>query len=275
MEEKLKKILSVLKETEDKIRKQKATLRKTINLAREPSKHVYKIEPLIQKIEKELKDTEFNKDLPLEIIAQLKDSIEEFKGEFRFNFAKSLQEVFTNHGMPLHGQLPILYTNFYRIEVDFYIGKADIFFGPEKIGRYSLIPEKIGKTICEINEELRRNSIKEEEYIKKLFQAWKTATVILNRDRIPITFILTQLAVSLQKKQFYENPAKTNYKGYPRHQFAYDLYRIRKKGVKYVDDKELNLISATFDATCKKSEYLWIPSNESGEGVNYSFIVFR
>ncbi len=275
MKENLKKILNNIKETEKGIKRLQTILKKILNLAKDPLLNVYKIEPLIQNLEKGIKDTEFNGSGLIDIIKVLKTDTERLKKDFRFDFSQKLEELLKENGMHLHGQLPVLYTSFYRIEADYYQGKALLFFGPEKIGGCTLSSEEITKTIIKINKELSNNSIKEDELIQKLFKAWRNATLIQQRERIPITTVLIQLAILLQRRQFYQNPSKSNYRNYSRFQFAYDLYRIGKKGVKQIQGKELHLVASTFDATRKKIDYIWIPTNESGDGVNYSYLTFR
>ncbi len=275
MEEELKEILNRLREAESRIRRLKIHLKGALSLAKDHCKEVYRIEPLVQKIEDDINLIEFDNKGALQIVSQLKGTIQGLKEDFRFEFTKSLQGILESKGMKLRGQLPVLYTGFYRIETDFYQGKALIFFGPDKIGRFLLTPEGIAESIFNIHEGLRKNSVKEEDFIKNLFQAWNMSCYILKREKVPITHCLVRFAIISQKRQFYESPSRHNYRDYSRFQFAYDLYRLRKSGVKEIDGKELSLVSSTFDATRKKIDYIWVPTNENGEGINYSYITFR
>jgi len=275
MEEKLNKILDKIKETEKGIKRLQKTLKKISRLAKNSLQNIYKIEPLIQNLETVINVTEFDKTGPLEVIKTLKDDIEKLKEDFRFDFSKRLNEELQKNSMNLHGNLPILYSGLYRIEVDFIAKKVNIMFGPEKIGGCALSPDEIVNKLQKIDEELKKNSMPEREFIDKLFQGWRRASLFLQKERVPITTVLTEFALLFQKKQFYENPSKRNYKEYPRHQFAYDIYRLREKGVKEAHSKELHLIASTFDATRKRIDYIWVPTNERGEGVNYSYITFK
>lgn len=275
MEEKLNKILDKIKETEKGIKRLQKTLKKLSRLAKNSLQNIYKIEPLIQNLETVINKTEFDKAGPLEVIKILKDDIEKLKDDFRFDFSKRLNEGLQKNGMDLHGNLPVLYSGFYRIKVDFIAKKVDIMFGPEKIGGCALSPEEIVTKLQKIDGELKKNSVPEGEFIDKLFWGWRRASLLLQKERVLITTVLTELALLLQKKQFYENPSRRNYKEYPRYQFAYDIYRLRKKDIKEIEGKELHLIASTFDATRKRIDYIWIPTDKRGEGVNYSYITFK
>jgi hypothetical protein len=275
MEEELNKISNKIKETEKGIKGLERNLKKVLRLAKVPLQNIYKIEPLVENLEKAINETEFDRVRLLEVMGILKRDIERLKDDFRFDFSKRLNEGLQKKGMDLRGNLPVLHTSFYRIEANFMGGKVNIMFGPEKIARCALSPEEIVGTLRKIDEELQKNSIPEEEFIDRLFQGWKRAFLISQKERIPITTVLTELTLLLQKKQFYENPSKRNYREYPRYQFAYDVYKLRKKGIKEIHGKELHLIASTFDATRKKIDYIWIPINERGEGINYSYVTFK
>ncbi len=275
MEEELNKISNRIRETEKGIKGLQKTLRNALRLAKSSLQNIYKIESLIQNLEKMLNQTEFDRTGLLEMTRGLKKDIERLKDDFKFDFSKRLNEGLQKNGMELHGNLPVLYTNSYRMEVDFLGGKVNILFGPEKIGGCTLSPEEVVRTLQKIDENLQKNSLPEKEFINRLFQGWKRATVLLQKERIPITTVLTELTLLLQKKQFYENPSRRNYREYPRYQFAYDIYRLRKKGIKEIGGKELHLVASTFDATRKRIDYIWIPTNERGEGINYSYLTFK
>ncbi len=275
MEEELNKISNKIRETERGIKGLQKTLKKALCLAKAPLQNIYKIEPLIVNLEEALNKTQFDKDALLQATSILKEYIERLKDDFRFDFSKRLNEGLHEKGMDLRGNLPVFYTGFYRMEVDFVGGKVHILFGPEKIGKCALSPGEIIETLQKIDDGLQKNSVPEDELIDRLFQAWRRATLMLQKERIPVTAVLTELALLLQKRQFYENPSKRNYREYSRQQFAYDIYRMRKRGIRQIHGRELHLIASTFDATRKKIDYIWIPTNERGEGTNYSYVTFK
>jgi len=50
------------------------------------------------------------------------------------------------------------------------------------------------------------------------------------------------------------------------------LYRLKEREI---ENLELNLVTATRAYTRKRSDFLWVPSNERGDGVYISHIKFR
>ncbi len=274
MEDKLKKIEEKVKETAGGLKKIEKNIRAISSLLKDPE-NVYRIEQLIISLEGLIQNTEFDRTTLLKVLRELKDESDKLKEDFRFEFSKRLEQGLRDIGKELKGQLPDLYTGFYRLKIDFIGGKADLLFGAEKITKCLLSPDEIIKRLIKLEQDIEKNSIPEEEFIKRLYSAWTRASAILNREKIPLTTILTELVVLVQKRQFYENPLRGNYTEYPRYQFAYDIYRLQKKGARKTEGKDLQLVASTFDATRKKIDYIWIPTNERGDGVNYSYLFFR
>lgn len=271
MENELKEIQKRIRETEKGLK----SIHRNLKWISEHPGDVYGIQPHLDSIGVLIEKTEFDRKGVLEIVDRLKNKTQRLKEDFRFELSKGLEQMLLKNGMELHGQLPDLYTGFYRIKIDFINGKADILFGPEKITRCPISPEEIIKRLKRLDEELKKNSIPEEELLKRLFYSWRRASSLLKSERILLTTILTELTILLQKRQFYENPLRRNYTEYPRYRFAYDIYRLQKKGVRKSEGKELQLIASTFDATRKKIDHLWIPTNHRGDGVNYSYLLFK
>ena len=75
-----------------------------------------------------------------------------------------------------------------------------------------------------------------------------------------------------QNNKFKTNPRKEFYTDYTRFLFSYDLYKLKKRRVQ---NNELTLIIATRAYTKKYSDFIWVPTNEKGDGNYISHIKFR
>jgi hypothetical protein len=83
---------------------------------------------------------------------------------------------------------------------------------------------------------------------------------------------LSEFVLLKQSKRFYVDPQKSHFREYSRAKLSYLLYLLKKSAVQ---EKDLKLYVATFDATVDKMHSIWIPENEEGEGTYYSHISFE
>ena len=70
-------------------------------------------------------------------------------------------------------------------------------------------------------------------------------------------------ATRKQSKKFQEEPVASNFRGYSRAQFAYDVLRLRKAGALTQAGKRINFGVATGTTATKKNRVLYM---EDGEG---------
>jgi hypothetical protein len=128
--------------------------------------------------------------------------------------------------------------------------------------------DRILKEIQDFEKTLNRPFVAEEFY-KLLKQAYRQ-TVKVEGERAPIIKVLQHLVFLIQPKSFWENPSKSNFRGYSRLQFAYDLYRLRKSRL----GDRIVLITATFDQTKSRSTALFVPETDE-KGSRYAYIVVK
>lgn len=189
------------------------------------------------------------------------------------NFGKNLENELKNLGFELKGYYPLLKVSFYTLEVNFEKLRVVIWYGPqqEKLGTCKLIPEEVAKKLRVIHDKITQRYFNDNEFLLKLYEAYKICVCRQNKkmgDQIPISDILSEYIFLIQDKKITEN----NYKKYRRVFFSYDLYRLKQRRF---NNKELSLIIATRAYTLRKSDFLWIPYNERGDGNYISHIKFR
>ncbi|MEO0051344.1 MAG: hypothetical protein ABIK11_02195 [candidate division WOR-3 bacterium] len=207
--------------------------------------------------------------------------VEEAKSEFRFEFGKRLIAGLEGSGLVVRGQLPVLRIGFFTIRADFERGRATIFWGPEIEEIKSGIPlEPVGlaRLVRSYQESLKAKGVREpEEFLARLLAAYRrrcTAEGLAEGERVLLSDLLAELVLLSQPESFRVNPVRENFVEYPRIRFSYDLYLLKRSGVRAVAGQELRLTVANFDATAKKSRALWVPDSEEGDGTYYSYIAF-
>lgn len=277
MNEEILKILS----------KEKNNLQNLLKLAKnidkyqnDPISNLYKIKQEVVKIEKTLKQSkleDFVKERIEEHIQSIKSKVVEWEEDARKTFGQKLENELRKVGFELRGHYPLLKVSFYTLEVDLENFKVLIWYGPqqEKLDTCKLVPEEVVKKLNTIHRKLTQRHFNDGEFLSKVYEAYRISVYRQNKkigDQIPISDILFKHVFLIQDKKFKVNPIKNNYKEYGRVFFSYDLYRLKER---VLNDMELNLITATRAYTRKKSDFLWIPSNEKGDGNYISHIKFR
>lgn len=165
----------------------------------------------------------------------------------------------------------------YTLEVSFESFGVVIWYDPqqERIGTCRLVPKEVTKKLKTIHNKITQRPFNDNLFLSKVYEAYRIATYRQNKkvgDMIPILDILFEYLFLTQDKKFRTNPTKNNFAEYGRIFFSYDLYRLKERRL---GNKELSLITATRAYTRRRSDFLWIPSNEKGDGNYISHLRFN
>jgi len=275
-----KSILETLSKEKSHIQKLLESIRKINRYQSKPLDNLHKIKYEVSRIEQKLKQTKLNNFTIKELdqyIQSVKSKISDWEEETRRNFGQKLEEGLKKEGFELRGHYPLLKVSLYTLEVNFENSKVLIWYGPrqEKLETCKLDPNEIIRKIKVLHGDITQRCFDDTKFLSKIYEAYNISVYRQNKklgDQIPISDILFTYAFLIQDKKFKMDPTKSNYKEYGRVYFSYDLYRLKKRRI---DDKELNLITATRAYTRRRSDFLWIPSNERGDGDYISHIKFR
>ncbi len=252
-------------------------------LLAEPVRNAYEREKVLGTVEKL-----FSGFHPGELKEQLqgwlreeRTKVEEAKAELRFGFGRELLAALEGSGLPVRGQLPFLRCGLFSLKVDFGTGRAAIFWGPEieqlKSG-IKLEPIALAQLLRSYQDSLVKRAAKApEEFLARLLTAYRRgclAKEVSEGERLFLVDLLSEMAFLLQPDGFRVNPVRARFLEYPRVRFSYDLYLLKKSGLREWNGMKLRLSVANFDATVEKAKALWVPDNEEGEGTYYSYIAF-
>ncbi len=206
------------------------------------------------------------------------------KGEkeaLRERFGRELKDLLEKEGMAIKGQYPDLKIGILTLEVNFDFNYATLYWG-NKLEiikrRLSLKPPLIVKAVREFYHSLRREEFEAKLFLQGLFSAYKRFLSSANKiegEKVFLVDLLPELAFQRQGKEFREDPKRRNFREYPRYRFSYDLYQLKRSGLKEINGFTFYLSVATFDQTLEKRKALWVPTNEEGEGTYYSYIAFK
>ncbi|MDF2955701.1 MAG: hypothetical protein OD815_001317 [Candidatus Alkanophagales archaeon MCA70_species_2] len=274
------KITKILSKEKSNIQNLLRTIKNIDKYQDDPLSNLYKIKHEVVKIEKMLKQSkldDFVKENIEQHIRDIKSKIPEWEENVKKTFGQNLENELKKVGFELRGHYPLLKVSFYTLKVDLENFKVSIWYGPEqeKLETCKLVPEDIVKKLKIIHDKITQRHFNDNDFLSKVYEAYRVSLYRQNKKLgapIPISDILFEYVFLIQDKKFKTNPIKNNYKGYGRVFFSYDLYRLKERRLNNV---ELNLITATRAYTRRKSDFLWIPSNEKGDGNYISHIKFR
>jgi len=276
-----KDIIKTISKEEANLRNMLKSIRAIEKLTEnEPLNNWHKIKQEVIKIEKTLKQSrlgEFIKENVEQHIQSIKSKIPEWEKQTKKSFGQKLEDALKELGFELGGHYPQLKVLFYILEVNLDKGNVIIWYGPqqEKLDTCKLMVDVATKKIKEVHKKITQRDFNDKRFLSVLHNAYSMAAFKSRKkigDPLPISDVLLEYVFLIQDKKFKTNPIKSNYKEYARVFFSYDLYKLKERKI---ENHELSLITATRAYTKRKSDFLWIPSNERGDGTYISHIKFR
>ncbi len=240
------------------------------------------LEKSLQKIKEFYEKIEFN-DLKTLIGEWLKKEEEWLKNtilEKQERFGQQLKEELEKNNLSFSGLFPNIRIGIFTLEINFDLNNCQIFYGPKIEKLKTKIPLQASTIIKILKDYLTylNQPFNPNEYFKKLLLAYERSLFFqkLNfGEKIFLTDLLSELIFLLQRKEFYLDPKKENFKEYSRINFSYDLYRLKTSLGNQLENYSFKLWIAPFDATLDKKKSIWIPNNEIGEGTYFSYISFE
>ncbi len=210
-------------------------------------------------------------------VPNFRQQIQRAIGQTRQRFGLELERLLAERKWKLQGHMPDLKVSFYTLEVDEAKAEVQIWFGPkqERLARARLSPQEVAKRLAQVHKEIAERPLDEQQFIKNLHSAYE---MVLTRrdlrpgDRAPIVEVLAHLSLLLQDRKFQVDPRREHFRGYSRAHFAYDLYRLSQRRLL---DKELVLGTATRAYTGTRRDFIWVPSDLSGNGTVYAHVLFK
>jgi len=234
----------------------------------------------IKRLSNNFPDSEIKSGL-LQWIEQENEFIKKIKEELRYKFGAELKELLEKDGIGLKGQLPVLRAGFYTLKLNFELGFATLYWGPEIQIIKAKIPlsvENIYETIHNFNLRIKKQAVAPQDFLNNLHRAYQRYTSFNNipyGNRVLLIDLLAELVLLSQPSSFSADPSKDKFREYSRVQFSYDLYNLKKSEGLKQSKVNFKLSVATFDATTDKAKSIWVPDNEAGDGTFYSFITFE
>jgi len=193
--------------------------------------------------------------------------------ERKLAFGRELKESVENRGVscemittdPMAFSLPP-----FTVSVDFDRNLATLHYARLAL---EILPAKPDRVLSALQKHLKRLEAgwPSEQFFDALYNAYRTRLFEINGnpgDRIPLPDLLAHVAFSFQNDKYRADPVAENYRAYGRVRMAYDLSRLRRKGLLQRNGWRLNLGAATGTSTRNKKAVLFI-EDSPGQGQYY------
>ena len=193
--------------------------------------------------------------------------------ERKLEFGRELKESVERRGLscemmttdPMAFSLPP-----FTVSVDFDRNLATIHYARLDL---ETLPAKPDRILSALQKHLKRLKAgwSSEQFFDALYHAYCICLFEINGsagDRIPLSDLLAHVALSFQNDKYRADPTAENYRAYGRVRMAYDLSRLRRKGLLQRHGRRLNLGAATGTSTRNKKDVLFI-EDSPGKGQYY------
>ncbi len=147
------------------------------------------------------------------------------------------------------------------VSIDVSADRADVSFARIRLSRSRADGAAIAAARDEAVQQLEGESWAPEEFFDQLRRAWTRAG---RGDWVELVDVLPELALIKQSAAFRKDPTAKCFQPYPRVQFAYDLWRLRRDRCLGANGWRLTLGSATGGSTRDKSRVLWLEDGRGG-----------
>lgn len=206
-------------------------------------------------------------------IASERELLTRLQDDFKNRLAVELPKLLDSDNFKIRGAFPKLSTKFYTLVVDFNNNSASVWYGPEDtlLAKVPLDSATIAQTLKEEHRKLTDRSASP-KFIEALLRAHAILSSQNKTEKVPLNQLLPLVAVFNQETEFLNDPTRERYRSYGRANFSYDIYKASDK---VVSGKKIDLSTATISESKRKSDYLWVPSNDQGEGHIWSTLSFR
>ena len=172
-------------------------------------------------------------------------------------------------GIKLSGQAPELRAGIFTVELLTGSNRVKVWYGPrqEMLAEAPVDAMKISQLI-EKSAKTLGSGLEPEELKAMIAEAIRAESLLSARpeaDAAPIIGVLAQLQLVMQSSGFKADPSAKKYHAYTRADFSYDLFsKGHSLGAK--------LVVATQAKTKKRTDFLWVPKSEEGQGTMFSHI---
>jgi hypothetical protein len=202
-----------------------------------------------------------------------------------FEFARDLKETFEARGQQVEGRPPTLVVGDLVLNIDIANRKAQWFYGKEPLTRpIPLSISGIVKAYDQQQKEIVNRTIDTEAFLAELYNTWQG---MLDKrleqgkrrptgGRLNIIELFSQLTLNRQPARFWNAPARSTFKDYPRAHFVRDLTLLQQANTSlHVDGHthRLRLGVATKSQADQSNRSLWLPEGPL-EGQYYADITF-
>jgi hypothetical protein len=230
-----------------------------------------KIPGIVEKMQKKLQGVPMAAMRGQRALNLVREDVAARKTDLRQRLARDLQEICRQTGLelrvikrdePIEVRIPP-----FGVLIDREKGRAQLVFAKQPVAECDATAAAIAQAHATSMQSMSHGFLPE-TFLEACYRAWCAACgagFVGSSERVEILDFLPYLAIQMQSRAFRVDPSRSNYRGYTRARFAFDMHQLRKAGKLSHGGHRLNLGVATGTTASKKNRAVWI-EDENGEG---------
>lgn len=210
-------------------------------------------------------------------VSQYQSELSKSEKEFKKRIGSELEEELAKIELSLSGHLPELEAGIFTIECDFERWKAKIWYGPkqESLVECSLSAKEIAYQINKQKQNIG-SKLPIEEFIELLRKAYyRCIEGSTHGEFVRIIKVYEQLSALITTSLSIKGDEGINQGSYSRTDFSFDLFRLQKNKQTNLITSQIQLKVATREYTRRRSDFLWVPQDDHGNGTTYSHLTIK
>ncbi len=196
-----------------------------------------------------------------------------------FEFAHDLRDAFAERGIQVEGRPPTLVIGDLVLQIDIGARKATWFYGKEALTRpLPLTIKGLLKAYDQQYKTIINRELNAAEFMAEVYKAWSDLMEERSRrgGRVNIVEVYSKLTLNRQSARFWNSPARSTFKDYPRPLFVRDLVLVRSAPVALVagQEQEMRLGIASKNQADSAQRSVWLPISAL-DGEYYADLTFQ
>lgn len=219
---------------------------------------------------------------------QIKDTIDEWvleslnrlqanKAESMRAFGTQLERALQDRYLELRGHYPRLKTGIYTIELDFNKAKASIWYGPKEglLARSVLSVPELVSELDKVRASLTSGPLQETQFLDRLQESYRTVLTTeqtMMGEYVPVVKVLEEFLPFEHGTSSSSEHKRAYLKAYNRAYFSHTIFKLRNN---VSLSKVISLLPATRAKTANRADYIWVPSDDKGNGDRCAYILVK
>lgn len=211
----------------------------------------------------------------LQFLQQSRNSMAERSQRWKIAWFREFQDKLSKHGLSVRGEGERWEFPPIHLEPDWNSQRVRVMYGPDELERLPADTLKIVAWLKKWKEISNKPLFTTREFVDRMWKVYRKILPTSGPSRVPLTDIYREIVLEIQPKKFWVDAKSQNLVAYPRYRFSMDLATLRDNPEAWSQDYHIHMVTATFDNTRHREDYIWIPDPGSSRGSRFSWLTME